>query len=322
MAIGRQARIIYVLSILWKKTNEDHPMSADQIVEQLSLYGIVCERKSVYRDLEQLEEFGFDLVTNQKGTFLATRLLEVPELKLLMDMVQSARFLTEEKTSQLIEKLGKLGDYATFRQLKSQMVDGGNGKAENESVYYNIDCIVSAFQKNCQISFFYYAWSVEGKLELKNNGEKYRISPWFLQWESQQYYLIGYDEKQNGMKHFRLDKMKNIELLSESRKGKMVYDSLNLAEYSRMHFHMYQGESFLITLKCDKELAGAMIDHFGRKVWMHAMDEQHFSIVVSVEVSPKFFGWIAGYSGKIQIVEPSEVRIQYRMFLTSLLECV
>ncbi|MDO5155330.1 MAG: WYL domain-containing protein [Eubacteriales bacterium] len=321
MRTGKQARILYVLKILWLETDEEHPLTAGQIVKKLSTYGITCERKSVYRDLEELEAFGFDILTNQRGSFLGSRIFELPELQILMDAVQSAKFVTQDKTEQMIHKLGMLTTQEEAKGLKKQVLRRTSAKTENESIYYNVDLLLRAFQENTKISFSYYVWSVDGRLVPKKNGQKYVISPWFLQWEGQQYYLIGYDSQANQMKHFRLDKMKYIEMLHQKREGKEVYDGLNLEEYSREHFRMYQGERLVVTLQCENALAGAMLDHFGTALWMHAVDAHHFSIVVSVIVSDKFFGWIASYGGKIRIMDPISVREQFHHLLSSLLEC-
>ena len=319
MGKDKQAKLIYVLKILWEETDEQHPLSAKEIAKRLEAYGVFCERKSVYRDLDTLEEFGFDIIRGQRGAYLASRLFETAELKLLVDAVQSSRFITEKKSWELIEKLGMLGGKNLAHQLQRQVHIKNRVKTMNESIYYNVDRIFDAMECGCQISFGYSAWNIERRLESRRGGVRYILSPWFLQWENERYYLVGYDEASAGMKHFRVDKMMQIEKLPEKRLGDELYQSLDIAEYSKLHFGMYSGERRMVTLLCENELAGAIIDRFGQDCWMHPEDAAHFCAVVEIFVSDKFFGWLAGYGGRIQIVEPENVRKRFVNFLNQIL---
>lgn len=319
MEQDRRARLLYILKLLWEESDDAHPLSAGVLVKRLEGYGIKCERKGIYRDLDALEEFGFDIIRSRQGAYMASRLFELPELRLLADAVRSAQFITDKKSRELIGKLGKLAGRAGGRDLEHLAHVHNRTKTMNESVYYNVDRISEAMGKGCQISFCYCMWNVERKLEPKHGGRRYVISPWFLLWQSERYYLIGYDESSDQMKHFRVDKMLQIERLESRRLGRELYQSVDAAEYARQHFGMYQGVSEMVTFLCENELVGAMIDHFGQDVWMHPVDEQYFRMSVGIVVSDKFFGWLAGYVGRIQIVEPERVRLAYRERLEALL---
>lgn len=319
MGKEKQGKLLYILKFLWKETDEEHPVSARKLVEYLEECGISCERKSIYRDLDTIEEFGFDIIRTPKGVYMASRLFELPELMLLAGAVQASQFMTEKKTANMLEKLGKLAGRAGERQLKRQLYAGSRVKTRNESVYYNVDGISDAMECNCQISFYYCAWTTKGQLVRKHNGERYIISPWFLQWDDERCYLVGYDESMGRMKHFRIDKMLQIQKLSAKRMGRDVYESLDVQEYGRLHFGMYHGERKRVTLVGDNELTGVLIDRFGTDIWIHPEDSRHFRVSLEVAVSDKFFGWIASYGGRIQIAGPEYMKRDFDDFLKHLL---
>lgn len=317
--MDKQAKLLYILKILWEETDELHPLTAAALADRLMAYGISCERKSIYRDLDILAEFGFDIIRGYQGAYMASRLFELPELKLLVDAVQSSRFITGKKSRELIGKLGILAGKHDAVQLKRQVYIRNRVKTMNESIYYNVNEIFDAMERDFQISFCYCAWDVDRRLKPKHGGRRYVISPWFLQWENERYYLIGYDVASEAMKHFRVDKMLRIEKTSERRLGRELYQSLDIAEYARLHFGMYHGSRKEVTLLCENELAGAVIDRFGTDIWMHPADEGHFRVTLEVALSDKFFGWVAGYAGRMRIVGPETVCEQYyERFLSAL----
>lgn len=317
--MDRQAKLLYILKILWEETDETHPMTAAALADRLKVNGINCERKSIYRDLDILIEFGFDIVREHRGAYMASRLFELPELKLLVDAVQSSTFITEKKSRELIGKLSVLAGRAEADRLKRQVYIRNRVKTMNESIYYNVDRIFDAMESGCQISFCYCMWTVERRLKPRKDGVRYTISPWFLQWENERYYLVGYDEHSKAMKHFRVDKMLRIEKMTAKRLGRELYESFDIAEYARLHFSMYHGSRKEVTLLCENELAGAIIDRFGVDVWMHPVDEGHFRVTLEVILSNKFFGWLSSYAGRMQIVGPEVVCEQYyEQFLPTL----
>ncbi len=316
---NQKTKILYVLKILQEETDERHPMSAQQIAKKVSAYGVKCERKSIYTDLDELTEFGYDIIRTKKGAYLASRQFELAELKLLVDAVQSSRFITKKKSDELIEKLSTLLSCFEGKLLKRQVLVTNRIKSMNESIYYNVDAIYSAMDQNKQIAFSYYTWNVRKEMVQKKNGEPYIISPWFLQWENEKYYLIGFDEETGQMKHFRVDKMLHICLREEIRQGKEIFSQMDMAAYTQETFHMFQGEKKAVTLRVKNELAGVIIDRFGKEVWMHPVDEEFFTITVDVMVSNQFFGWLTGLGGKAEILEPAWVSEAYNKLLSDIL---
>lgn len=318
-ADNQKVKILYVLKALWEESDENHPISAENIAKKVSADGINCERKSVYSDIEELREFGFDIISTKKGSYIASRQFELPELKLLADAVQASKFITEKKSQELVEKLSGLTNKYNAGQLRGPLLVRNRVKTMNESIYYNIDGIQEAMQKDCQISFSYYKWNIDKKMVSKKESE-YRISPWILQWEDEKYYLVGYDKKMGIMKHFRVDKMKQIEILSDKRCGSDMVNDSKMSLANQEYFGMYSGRKATVTLQMREELAGVMLDRFGKDVWMHSVENGRLQVVIDVAISNQFFGWLAGLGADISIEKPAWVREEYKALLTDILE--
>lgn len=304
---GQRIRILHVLQLLWEISDEQHPMTASELLAGLEERGIHCERKTIYADLADLENFGFDVIRTRKGAYIGSRDFEPAELKLLVDAVQSSKFITEKKSGELVRKLSLLLSKGDGRKLKRQVVVRNRVKTMNESIYYNVDAISEAMQEDCKIRFQYWNWNVKKEMVLKREGEFYTISPWILMWENDKYYMVGYDDKAQQMKHFRVDKMLRIENTNEKRQGKGVFQSIDLSTYGIENFGMFQGERETVTLRGDKELAGVLIDRFGQNIWLHEQSDESFKAVVDVVVSNQFFGWVTGLGGKVKIEGPQWV---------------
>lgn len=314
-AEDQKGKLLYILKILWEETDEAHPMSAQQIADRVENYGIHCERKSIYPCLDSLSDFGFDIIRGRKGAYMGSRLFELPELKLLVDAVQSSRFITDKKASSLIQKLSSLTNVHERKNLRGQVYVRNRIRTMNESIYYNIDAISEGIGKNVQIHFKYMSWDSEKNMVPKRGGADYKVSPWCLIWEREKYYLVAYEKETDKIKHFRVDKMKQIKLADDEREGKNEFDRLDMTTYTTENFGMFQGEKETVTLSVDKELAGVIIDRFGTDVWMHEADKDRLTVVVEVAVSPQFFGWVTAFAGRVRIVKPEYVLDEYRRML-------
>ncbi|MBR1743569.1 MAG: WYL domain-containing protein, partial [Lachnospiraceae bacterium] len=217
----KKLRLLYLLKILWEKTDEEHAVSILEIMEELSKYGVSTERKTIYRDMEHLREFGIDIITRQRGKnyyHLGHRGFELAELKLLVDSVQSAKFITEKKSKELIRKLEKLSSIWEAKTLQRQVIVAGRVKTDNERIYYNVDQIHTAISKDVQIEFQYFRWNLKKEKELRHGGKVYQISPWALCWAEENYYMIGFDAEYEELRHYRVDKMLDIRLTRSRRK--------------------------------------------------------------------------------------------------------
>lgn len=320
----QKLKLLYLLKILSEQTDEQHPMSMPVLLEKLKAEDISAERKSIYSDINYLIDFGVDIVFDPSrgngGYYMASRDFELPELKLLVDAVSASRFITKSKSAQLIGKIEKLASRYEAVQLQRQVYTAEQIKNENESIYYHVDAIHTAIHENRQISFLYLEWNLQKKLVARKGGEPYRISPWSLMWSGENYYLIGYDAKAGMLKHFRVDKIGPIEMLSERREGEEVFKKCDLSAYSAKTFGMYGGEETIVTLSFPNTLVGVVLDRFGKDVSLQKLSDDRFAVHVKVMVSRQFYGWLAGIGKEVRVTSPEHVREGYRGYLREILE--
>lgn len=308
---NQKLKLIYLMKILFEKTDDEHSLTLAEISQELARYDISAERKSIYADFESLRLYGIDIISEQRNRtvyyHVGSRDFEIAELKLLVDAVQSSKFITEKKSRELIKKLEGFASKHEARQLHRQVYVQGRIKTMNESIYYNVDKIHQAIGKNVQIKFQYYQWNVNKEMELRHNGAFYHISPWELIWDDENYYLVGYDSKARIIKHFRVDKMLKISLLEDNREGKKFFEKIDMASYSKKRFGMFDGTEQTVKLECDNRFAGVVIDRFGKDVIMRKVDDEHFLANVEVAVSSQFIGWVIALGEGVKVVGPEHV---------------
>lgn len=317
-------KLLYLMKILLEQTDEDHVLSTMELINELKRYGISAERKSIYDDIEALNEFGMDIInkrTQPSGFYVAGREFELPELKLLVDAVQASKFITENKTNELIKKLENLTSKFEARQLQRQVYVANRVKTSNEKIYYSVDMIHMAIRENVKIKFQYANWTLEKKLEARRNGEFYIVSPWALTWDDENYYMIAYDSAVKSVKYYRVDKMINTEMTKERREGRKEFARFDLAAFAKKTFGMYGGEERSLKLRFGNELIGVVIDRFGKGILIHMDDADHFIAHPAVNVSRQFFGWISSLGDRAEILGPDDVVEMYVEWLKSLLKC-
>lgn len=320
VSIGK-IKFLYIIETLLRKTDDEHKLSSTEFIRVLSENGLTADRKSVYDDIETLKEFGMDILYDKEepsGYYVANREFELPELKLLVDAVQSSKFITAKKSNALISKIEKLTSTHQAKKLQRQVYVSRRVKTMNESIYYNVDAIHSAIQENKQIKFKYMKWNLEKQLVPKNDGDVIS-SPWALTWDDENYYMVGYDEKNEMAKHYRVDKMKEIVLLGDRRKGKEIFNSFDIAEFATRTFGMFGGKVEKVTLECDNNLIGAIIDRFGTDIIIVPYGEDKFKVSRNVAVSGQFFGWVVGLGPGARITHPPEVVKEFKERLKKML---
>lgn len=325
MAVQNQKRkLLAVMQILLQRTDENHTMSAQDICSVLeSTYGITAERKGIYADIEALQDMGIDIVQNKgsaAGYYVGSREFELAELKLLVDAVQSSKFITSKKSEKMIKKLEGLASIYEAQQLQRQVFICDRPKTENETIFYIVDKIHTALFENKQISFQYTEWTPKKELCLKKDGTYYKLSPWALTWDSENYYLVAYDMESDMVKHYRVDKIKNLTIIEEKRFGKEKFQSFDLPAFAKKTFAMYGGHDESVSFRCKNHLAGVMIDRFGKDVIMIPDKDGSFKANVLVTVSNQFYGWLAGLGNEIQIIGPEHVRTEYQKYLKMILK--
>jgi len=308
---GQKLKLLYLKELLEDQSDENHPVSTQQILDYLAAHNIKAERKSIYHDIACLQEFGMDILLKpgrNGGYYLASRDFELPELKLLVDAVQSSRFLTTKKSMQLIEKLSRMVSIHEAGSLKRQVVVSGRVKTMNESIYYNVDRLHDAIAQNSQIKFHYTEWGMDRQRH--NRPGIYEASPYALIWDDENYYLVAHS-KRHGITHYRVDKMTDIQATGEKRYFAPEAKKLNAASYGRNVFGMFGGETTTIRMRFHKSLAGVVIDRFGPQTMLIPDGGEHFVFSMDIAVSPLFLGWLAGFGDRAKILSPQSVVDRY-----------
>jgi predicted DNA-binding transcriptional regulator YafY len=304
---NQKLRLLYVMRLLLENTDEQHTMTLSELGERLAQYGISFERKSLYSDIETLRQFGVDIILTKGshfGYFVVNRTFELPELKLLMDAVQSSRFITAKKSVQLISKLESLVSVYEASKLKRQVFITGRVKAPNESIYYSIDKLYEAIAANRKVSFKYYEYTLSKKMRFRRNGHDYVVSPYALHWDGDNYYLICHNPER-GIAHFRVDKISTITDVDEDRTP--MDENLDLAQYAKRTFAMFTGADETVTVRFANDLIGVVIDRFGSDIAIQKTDDEHFAAELPVNVSQTFLSWIFQFGPQAQITAPAAV---------------
>lgn len=295
-----------------------------EIIEKLNTYGVNAERKSIYDDFEYLRHYGLDINGIQKDKnyfyYIGSREFELPELKLLVDSVQAAKFITEKKSNELIKKLESYTSKYKASQLQRQVFMAERAKTMNENIYINVDVIHGAIASNRKVKFQYWKWNVQKEMELRKDGAFYVISPWALTWADENYYMIGYDSEAGMIKHYRVDKMIKMEEVRRKREGKDCFKEFDMAVYDKKMFGMYGGKEETVCINCTNDLAGSIIDRFGKDVMMYPVDSEHFEANVKVVVSSHFIHWVMALGKGAKIIGPENVVEQVKCEINRLSE--
>ena len=315
---NQKFKFTYLMKIMAEKTDDEHSLTMPQILEELEKYEVSAERKSIYEDFKDMSKLGIDVIKEQRGreTFyhIAGREFELAEVKLLIDAVQSAKFITQKKSKSLISKVKNFVSEHQAKQLQRQIVINDRVKTMNESVYYNVDDIHTAINQNRKIKFKYYKWDIDKKLVERHGGSYFIVSPWALLWDDENYYMIAFDDWDNKIKHYRVDKMMYIEVGNDERSGKEEFKNFDMAKYSKATFGMYHGEKTKVCIKFANHMCGVFIDRFGKDTLFRKIDENHSELIVDINVSPQFFGWIFSLGNDVEIVSPIEVVKELREY--------
>ena len=309
---NQKLKLYRLYEYLLRMTDEDHAVTMPQIKEELERYDITADRKSLYSDIEETSVLGIKVEGYQEGRgyyyHVVEKQFELAELKLLVDAVGSAKFISEKKSKELIKKLENFASIYEARELQRQVVTSGRVKTMNESIYYNVDEIHRAISENRRITFKYWKWNLNKEMELKKDGQLYEVSPWALAWDDENYYLIAYDEKAQKIKHYRVDKMKTITTTENRRNGRELFERFDVAAYTKRSFGMYGGEKEKVKLRVKNYLVGVIIDRFGKDISLHEDDGEHFTVNVDVNLSAQFFAWVFGLGDGIEIIGPKSAR--------------
>jgi len=328
---NQKLKLYYLYRLLIEKTDDSHYITMSEILNELEKRGIVAERRSIYRDIDVLNEYmGIEIIKEQRGPnyyyHVGQKQFELAELKLLVDAVQSSKFITERKSDKLIKKITTLASEYEGQQLKRQVYVHGRIKTMNESIFYNIDEIHKAIEENLSITFFYMHWNKDIKLVPKkeDNSDKnklYEVSPWALTWDDENYYLVAFDNDDQKIKHYRVDKMDKINISDKKREGRAEFKDFNPATYARKNFGMFLGAEESVNLEFPEDMVGVFIDRFGKDIMVRKSEKKGYcKTFVKVNVSHQFFGWVFALGEDVSILGPDNIKEEYKKMLKDTLK--
>ena len=313
----QKLKLLYLRDYLRQNTDASHPAGVQTLIDYLASKDIHAERKSIYDDIRTLNEYGTEILFrrgNPSGYYVAQRDFELPELKLLVDAVLSSKFLTQKQSAVLIRKLAALSSTHEAELLRREIVLSGRLKSANDRSFANIDLLHEAIGADSQISFRYFDRGVDRKKHFRAG--IYTASPCALVWDDENYYLVAHSSK-HGLTHYRVDKMEDIRLTGEKRIVTDETRAFDPASYSKQVFGMYRGSSKRVKLRFENALAGVVLDRFGEDAMLIPDGDAHFTLTMTVSVSPNFLGWLAGFGGRASVVFPKSVVGEYRALLQS-----
>lgn len=321
---NQKKKLLALREVLLQYTDEEHGLTISEIQDHLKAYDIEADRRTLYEDMDLLEEFGLEVQNDRKGRgtiyYVAAREFELPELKLLIDSIQASRFITEKKAMELIRKMERLCSKHQAAELQRGAVIVDRIKNMNESIYYNVDAVHAAISRNSKIRFKYFSYNVKAEREYHYNGKIYDESPYALVCSDDNYYMLAYSTERNIIKNYRVDKLADVQITDEPREGRDVFEKYDLKRFSRHSFGMFSGKEVRVTMRFSHRFANAVVDRFGKDVFMKAVDENWIEVVAPVVVSPMFFRWLYGLGAEAYIVEPQEVREGMQKHLMGVIE--
>jgi len=312
---NQKLRLLYMKDILEKHTDEDHGISRAQFETYLSHWDVDAPtRKTFYDDLDALEDYGMELGRDPYGKSyqLLERQFDLPEIKLIIDAIQSSKSIPESMTGTIIGKLESLCSEYQARELHRDVIVSGRVKTLNEGTRNNIDYIHAAISADKQITFKYFDYDTSLKKKYRKRGAKYTISPYVLVYSDENYYLLAYDKAYKEIRPYRVDRMEGVSIIETSiREGKEEFDAIDMRKFQKYTFGMYSGEIKEVTMVFVNSMMNAVVDRFGRDIFVYKEDDYHFRVSVPVAVSPQFFSWVFGLGKKVRITAPEDVRQGY-----------
>lgn len=311
----QKSKLLHLAEIFLQKTDEEHPLTAEQLIAELNNRGIECERKSIYSDISYLSEFGMDIEKNSfagRGYYLAEREYQLAEVRLLMDAVQSASFITPKKTRELIKKIENLTSEHQASELAQQVYIDNRHKQGNEEIYYNIDVIHRAINNGKKITFKYRRrdFTSDGRIDWAV--KTFTISPYALLWSDDRYYVIGNNQKYDNLIHLRLDRMKNVDETGEkSRHFSEVSEYqafFDVADYANRLFNVYGGETASVEMVCHSDKVEQVMDIFGEEIKWRLRSDGKISFKFQAAISDGLVSDILKLGESMEVVAPIKLR--------------
>lgn len=312
---NQKLRLLYIIDIFTKKSDDEHPLTANDIISFLEdEYAMTCDRKTVYECIDSLNEYGYEIIksSSPRGFFMASNIFELPELRLLIDAVQSADFISVKKTKALLEKFSLFVSEYQYKKISKQVYIDSRNKHDNENLFYIIDTLNYAIQKHRQVEVAYRRRKVVDGNRAEYEEKEMLINPYALIWSNDHYYLVGNYNKYDNLIHLRIDRLKTVTITENvSRHFSEVspyITSFDTADYSSKHLSMFSGDIKPVELICDNSLIEEFIDKFGDKCCLRPFDDVCFKANISVAVTDGLVSWIMQYGSKIKVKGPNELK--------------
>ncbi|MBO5897296.1 MAG: WYL domain-containing protein [Clostridia bacterium] len=308
-------KLLYIADILSKKTDEDNYISATALCDELAKLGIPAERKSIYKDIDVLREYGYDIIHNGSrstgGYFMGARKFELAEIRLLSDAVQAANFISQKKTAELVEKIESFASDKQAKTLHSQVYVDKRPKCKNEEIFYNINALDEAISSGYKVTFTYTKRKITDEFKTTKEEKLFKVSPYALIWANDHYYVVCNNEKYDNLMHLRIDRIKKIAITKETaRHFSEVSDykrSFDSADYAGKLFNMYSGEPKPIEIVCENDLLETMLDRFGENTRIQRVDDEHFLLRTNAAVSDGLAAWVLQFGGRVRVRTPNDL---------------
>ncbi len=312
----RKIKLLKLLDILRLDSDEEHPMTTAQLCDRLDRMGIICDRRTLSRDIALLNDHGYEImdtmVGHEKGYFVEDRGFSIPELKILIDAVQASSFITEKKTAELVDKLASLGGNHRAEILKSNMVCFNTHKHRNEQIFYNVDALEKAIDAQKKVLFRYFDLGEKGQKVYRRDGHRYVVEPVALVFNEDNYYLLSYNARFDKISTYRVDRMDAVTAIEEAISEKAVAMRAEMDGYTEQVFKMYAGQAEDVVLEFQDSLIGVVFDKFGEGTQMIRSGEHKCVATVKVQISPVFWGWLFQFAGEMTLLSPAHLAQTYK----------
>ena len=312
----RKIKLLKLLELLRSDSDEGNPLTTSELCGRLENMGIVCDRRTLSKDIALLNEHGYEIMSttvgHEKGYYIDDRGFSVPELKILIDAVQASSFITERKTRELVEKLAQLGGNHRAELLKGNLVCFNTRKHSNEHIFYNVDALEQAVEQQKKVLFRYFSLNEKGEKVYRRDGHRYVVEPVALVFNEDNYYVITYSDRYDSTVTYRVDRMDGVMVVEEPISEKAVQLRQEMAQYTEQVFKMYGGQQEDVVLEFPDELIGVVFDKFGERTPMMRVGEKKCVATVKVRISPTFWGWLFQFAGEMRVLSPQWVMEGYR----------
>lgn len=312
----QKIKLLKIYEILSWQTDEMHPLTTSKLICKLNEMHITCDRRTLYKDIALLNQFGYDIISVKSGKenayYFAERKFSIPELRILIDAVHSTKFITEKKSEELVTKIAQLAGKAEAEELISHSTLYNTCKHTNEAVYYNIDAVEDALRNSLQVSFFYYDLDENRNRVYRRNKERYIVDPIALMVQDEKYYLLTYSKKYDSNVTYRLDRMDCVQVEENVICKKAEKSKENLSDYTGAVYNMYTGKKTTIRIEFVNDLLGVIYDQYGENIHVKRVTAEKCQCDIEVEISPTFWGWLFQFADKMKIISPKKVKEEYK----------